>query len=467
MLHPEISAYIEQNRDAIVAILTRLASIPSVRGEASERAPFGRECRRALDETARIFAEYGIGSRISDDGCLIAEIGEGEQAIGIFAHSDVVPAGEDWTLTQPFEPREINGCLVGRGVHDNKSGITAALFASLAAKLCGFSSKIRIVVGSNEESGMADIAAYVENEPMPEVSLVPDCAFPVYRGEKGICRFYAVSRDKLEFIHDFSGGEAFNIVLGKASVALPDSDSIYAALESAANERLTLERESGEIRLKAEGISKHAALPDGSLNAALLAIRALIDSDILPEGDRKILESAKTLLENPEEMLGISATDPDFGRTTAANGIVSIRDGRLVLAFDIRFVQSDGNALLSTACEKLESLGFDAEPTRLSAGFKIPEDDPTLLALLRTYSEFTGDKSPKAALNAGGTYSRCLKNAFAVGTTLDWRGPCVLPSGHGGVHQPDEYLNIDGHLRAISLIAEMLLAIDMKVQNAD
>jgi acetylornithine deacetylase/succinyl-diaminopimelate desuccinylase-like protein len=35
-----------------------------------------------------------------------------------------------------------------------------------------------------------------------------------------------------------------------------------------------------------------------------------------------------------------------------------------------------------------------------------------------------------------------------------------MPQGHGGAHQSDEYINIDGFLQAIEITALMLLECD-------
>ncbi len=91
---------------------------------------------------------------------------------------------------------------MGRGVCDNKSGVTASLFAVEALKAlgCSLRSGIRLFVGSNEESGMEDIAAYHAVHQPPEASIVPDCAFPVYRGEKGCLRFWASPRENMTLL---------------------------------------------------------------------------------------------------------------------------------------------------------------------------------------------------------------------------------------------------------------------------
>ena len=89
----------------------------------------------------------------------------------MFAHADVVPPGDNWLFTSPFEPIEKDGFLIGRGVYDNKAGIMMALYAAKAIDLLNipFHSRLLIFTGSNEESGMKDIQAFAENENMPDI----------------------------------------------------------------------------------------------------------------------------------------------------------------------------------------------------------------------------------------------------------------------------------------------------------
>jgi acetylornithine deacetylase/succinyl-diaminopimelate desuccinylase-like protein len=51
----------------------------------------------------------------------------------LYAHYDVQPPGEGWTvITDPFDPKVVNGRLYGRGAADDKSGIIMHLGAAQA-----------------------------------------------------------------------------------------------------------------------------------------------------------------------------------------------------------------------------------------------------------------------------------------------------------------------------------------------
>ncbi len=464
MKNTAIREYLETRRDEITELLARLVKAPSVRSEAREGAPFGLECRRMLELTREIYAEYGYESRLSDGGYLVTEVGEGERSVGIFAHADVVPAGEGWTMCEPFEPLLADGILYGRGSADNKSAILISLFTAEALKALGIelSSRLILVTGSNEESGMADMPVYLAENTPPDVSLVPDGLCAVIRGEKGIMRFYATSRERLECVTDFHGGEALNVVLGNAEISFAYSDVLFAELSKIceSSERLTLSRDGG-IRIFAKGISSHASEPKGSLNAAKLILDALA-SVSLPERDRELLASAASLLDDDYgESFGSAAADDCLGRTTCVNATVSLEDGHLRLGFDVRFVGASPRAKIEAT---LDSLGFDCETVRDSVGYLHAEDDRFMNRILDVYRDLTGFKA-EAVTSGGGTYSRVLPRAYSVGDRLYSTTPHKLPKGHGSPHQPDEFVPISALLDQIAIIAETVVALDAELHG--
>lgn len=445
-----IKAYISDKRPFIESTLARLVRIPSVRSAPEPGAPYGRECRHVLDETAAIFRENGFAAEVSDDGYSLAHYGGGVRKIGVFGHADVVPVSDGWMLGEPFSAKLIGDFMIGRGTGDDKAGVVASLLAAMAIRDLGlpFAAELEIFTGSNEESGMGDICAYRDAHVLPEVSIVPDAAFPLYRGEKGILRFWAVSRRRFEDIISFEGGDAFNIVLGKASVGL-------RAPISVSGEGLTLS--DGGKTLSATGLSKHAALPEGSKNAAFMLAGAL--EKVVCANDRAVLSALLELAGNYCEGLGVAEDDPIFGKNTSATGMVRLRDGRLAVSFDVRYAPCTDDPV-RTVRERLDKLGFDCEIESDRPGFIIGDDNEFLKLLLSVYSECTGAVDPKPCVNGGGTYARYLKNAFGIASACWRRPPFDLPAGHGGCHQPDEYVAIDGIADAAAILAYMLLRID-------
>src|SRR5699024_10557105 len=110
-----------------------------------------------------------------------------ESQLDILAHLDVVPAGEGWTVTEPFEPVEKDGRLYGRGTADDKGPAVAALYALRAVKELGIPLKkrVRLILGTDEECGSSDIQHYYAVEKEAPMTFSPDGAFPVVNIEKG------------------------------------------------------------------------------------------------------------------------------------------------------------------------------------------------------------------------------------------------------------------------------------------
>ena len=110
LLEQKIDAFLQENRDNIVNDLIKMSRIPAVRGEAEEGAPFGKDVARSLEVCAQVARDMGFETTLySDSGYAVTTFGEGEKSIGFFGHADVVPAGDGWTMCEPFEPTVIDG----------------------------------------------------------------------------------------------------------------------------------------------------------------------------------------------------------------------------------------------------------------------------------------------------------------------------------------------------------------------
>lgn len=121
-----------------------------------------------------------------------AEVGEGEEIIGILGHIDVVPPGNlDLWNYNPFYPVVENGKLYGRGSQDDKGPILTALYAVKALMNLGivFNKRIRFIFGTDEENLWRDMKEYIKKEERPNIGFSPDSVFPVIYAEKGLLQF--------------------------------------------------------------------------------------------------------------------------------------------------------------------------------------------------------------------------------------------------------------------------------------
>ncbi|MBO6019597.1 MAG: M20/M25/M40 family metallo-hydrolase, partial [Clostridia bacterium] len=231
-----VNGYLAERRADVVRDLSRLIRVPSVRSDPEPGAPYGAACLAGLSEAIALFRENGFDAKASEGNYYgIATYGEGDRSVGLFGHTDVVPVGDGWEYCPPFEPAEIDGCLVGRGSVDNKAAIVISLYVMRAVRDLSLpiGGKLVAFIGAAEETGMEDVASFVRENPMPDFSLVPDNDYPVSLGEKGICRFYVRSRDRFSDILSFAGGLAFNVVLDRAEITLRADSAVARALPGA------------------------------------------------------------------------------------------------------------------------------------------------------------------------------------------------------------------------------------------
>ena len=473
MLHKaydeQICAWLEAHRSEIVAELIALARIPSVRSEPLPGAPFGQECARVLDAAADLFARLGFTPRTEQErGYALGFSGSGEKVMGFFGHADVVPAGEGWRYTQPFDPIEKDGLLIGRGVADNKAGVIAAAYtvALLRSLNLPVRSRLMVYAGSNEETGMGDVQAFAATERCPDISFVPDVTFPCALGQISKTSLWVRCCTPFTAIRDFSGGIGVSAVMPDAYVTMEPSPALETWLrqETAQNDALTLTvLPDGALQLHAKGISAHAAHPADGINAGLLAAKVLRRCDALPESDRAILAAYHDLLGDVYGSgLGVTYTDPLFGRRTCVNGMAATENGCLRVSMDARSGPKQPTQQLEDQLRQVwDDHGWDIAEMSTRPGYFVPEGSPVPELLRSICRDVTGEDRP-TYIGLAGTYSCWLPNSYTVGARapLEREVSLAFPAGYGGAHQPDEYLDIDGLLQAIRILAHTTLQCD-------
>lgn len=181
-----LSDKIDEYREELLRSIVEVVNIPSIKGEPGDDAPFGKEPKRALEKALQIARNLGFQTHIVDNCVGYAQYGEGEDYIGVVGHLDVVDEGEGWKFP-PFSGHIEDGKMYGRGVLDNKGPIMSALYGLYAIKESGLkiNKPVRIIFGTNEETGFGDIPHYLGKEKPPIMGFTPDCKYPVVYGERG------------------------------------------------------------------------------------------------------------------------------------------------------------------------------------------------------------------------------------------------------------------------------------------
>ncbi|MCI9321295.1 MAG: M20/M25/M40 family metallo-hydrolase [Lachnospiraceae bacterium] len=232
--------------------------------------------------------------------------------------------------------------------------------------------------------------------------------------------------------------------------------------------RITVEREAGKIRIGASGESRHSAFPEGSVNAVHELLKFLSGLTSLPEKDRKLFGKLAYLSqEYYGEHMGIAGSDEVSGRTTCAATVLKLKEGRVSLHFNIRYVISeDGEKLSALLSGKAEEKELLWETERNSAPNYFPKEHPAVGILTDLYNEITGGNA-EAFVMGGGTYARKLPRAFAYGVggmkqseeDIRIKESLFLP-GHGGAHEPDEGLNVRLLTEAMKIYTMAVIALN-------
>lgn len=182
ILNDKINEFEGQMIDHIVEVV----KIPSLESEPAENAPFGIEVNNALLKALEISEGLGFKTKNIDGYMGYAQFGEGDDYVAVVGHLDVVPTEEGW-INPPFSGHIENGKIYSRGILDNKGPIMSALYGLYAIKEAKLklTKPVRIIFGTDEESGFEDLTYYLTKEKPPIMGFTPDCKYPVVYGERG------------------------------------------------------------------------------------------------------------------------------------------------------------------------------------------------------------------------------------------------------------------------------------------
>lgn len=140
----------------------------------------------AQSDTARA-GTFGLKPAILENKVVYVDMNDCPAQLDILAHVDVVPAGDGWSVTEPFVPLLRDGKLYGRGTCDDKGPAVAALYAMRAVRELNIPLKynVRLILGADEETGCRDTDCYYSHFKEAPCSYSPDGEYPVINLEKG------------------------------------------------------------------------------------------------------------------------------------------------------------------------------------------------------------------------------------------------------------------------------------------
>ncbi|MBR2661649.1 MAG: dipeptidase PepV [Clostridia bacterium] len=449
---------IDSYREQYVETLQRWIRIPSVKGEAEDGAPFGREVRRMLDTASADAKALGFDVREFDGYACDVTLGGAEEKIAVLGHLDVVPVGDGWTKP-PFDALIENGRIYGRGTNDDKGPALAALFAMKAIRDAGIPLKkgIRLILGCDEESGWEDMAYYGAHEQIPDVGFSPDASFPLINTEKGMLglELRAPAAEGGLKILEFATGDRVNVIPGECR-ALVEGNADTAARVKAYAERTglpyTAETTDRGVLITATGIPGHSAYPEGKRNA--IGMMLLLLKELGAEGPVATLAEAVGL-ESDGKSLGCACRDEVSEGLTCNMGILRLENGAWYGTLDMRCpVTADQEKLRDSAIARLP--GFSVETATMKPPHHVPAESELVTNLLAAYEEETGLEG-KPMSTGGGTYAKVLKQGVAFGA--------LFPDEEDLAHQADEYEEIDRLMLAMKIYANALIRLASESMN--
>lgn len=463
MIRNRIETYFTAHQPQMIEDLMALIEIPSVRGETQEGMPFGIGPAMALKKAMELMEARGLSVKSYGDCVATGDLTDLESGLDILAHLDVVPAADNWTVCQPFEPVIVDGCLYGRGSIDDKGPAIAALYAMTCVRELGVPLKrnVRLILGTDEECGSGDLEHYYAVEKEAPMTFTPDANFPLINMEKGrLCgeidgKFRA--DDTLPYIASADSGLKSNVipetaqavVVGLSEEALKPylaaaAEKTGAAFEAAA--------EQGAVNIIAKGVGGHAAYPETANNALTALLELLVTLPLADSEGFRQLKALQKLVPHGDyygAAMGVAMEDEISGKLTLSADLLHLDETGLYLCFDSRCpVCSNDENTRQAAMKRISDGGLTMRETTMVLPHYVSADSAFVRTLLKVYEDWTGIHG-EAESTGGGTYVHDLKNGVAFG--------CEMAGIDNHLHGADEFITLDQLMLSAKIFTQAIL----------
>jgi succinyl-diaminopimelate desuccinylase len=458
-----LDTIVERNTGIMVSSVQELVRVRSVAGEPAPEAPTGTGPRDALVLALRIAERLGLSTVNLDNYAGYAEFGNGPEYVAALGHVDVVPEGEGWAHP-PYGGEIYDGKIYGRGSLDDKGPALAALFGARAVMESGLplARRVRVIFGTDEETGDLDIPYYLSREPRPVAGFTPDADFPVVFAEKGI--LWIELEKKLStpahgtVVTSIAGGTAVNMVpdAATAEIRTVHPDMTLKKCSEDPRESCSLidtKVGKGKIEIRALGESAHASTPEEGKNAIQELLSFLGDQKLSPGGMTDAIRFfCRTLgKETDGKSFDLALKDEVSGALTLNAGMIDAGPEHFRLTLDIRYPVTIGlDRVLGLVRAKARDGGFSVRVVKHQPPLHYPVDSELVTKLAGVYREATGDMTPPVAIG-GGTYARRMPNTVAFGP--------YRPGSKPPIHRQDECIAIDELVALAKIYARAIYAL--------
>ncbi|WP_216828630.1 dipeptidase PepV [Alkalihalobacterium elongatum] len=456
-----------KRKDDLLLDLTNLLKIESTKDleTASPAEPMGKNIAKALDYMLTLSDQQGFYTKNHEGFYGFAEFGtSNSEHIAVLCHIDVVPATGQWT-SPPFEPTIREGKLYARGAIDDKGPTMAAFYAVKVLNELQLPLKrnVRIIFGTDEESGMSCMKKYREVEERPIAGFAPDATFPIINAEKGQIHVKCVMNYRSEPDHSssspftlfsFTSGTRANMVPETATATICGDVTTIAEKFTSFLESYDLNGESttdhDKLRLELKGVSAHSMEPFKGINAAVYLAHFLSTFEFDQNGKEYLSFISDTFYEDHYgKVLGIAHTDEITGPLTVNPAIFHYEPGAEgTVQLNIRYpVTGHFETIEREIKNTLDTSLFTISEIRNKNPHHVDKDTAMIRSLQQAYQEETGEE-PTLLSSGGNTYASLLPNCVAYGA--------VFPGKVMTAHQKDEYIEVEDLLRATAIYAKAI-----------
>ena len=457
----ELNKLIDDMKEDIVKSTQEIIKIKSTESEAKPGMPYGEGVSNALECALNTAKRLGLHTVNLDGYVGYAEYGQGEDYVLALGHLDIVPAGDGW-IYPPYGAEIHDGKMYGRGTTDDKGPIMATLFGLKAIKDANLpvSKRIRVLFGTNEETGSKELDHYLEKEKPPVAGFTPDADYPIINGEKGITIFditkdFNSKSDGEKYIKYIRGGQVANMVPDycEAGIISSNARSIVKSLEEFTKDndiKLSAVVNKNLIIIKSVGESAHGSLPELGTNAIMQLLAFLGTIDIGSNETSELIEflNKNIGMETHGESFGVCLEDKNSGKLSFNVGTINMDRNSASITLNLRYpVTNKLEDMMDPFNKKINGTGLKIEKFVHQKPLYFSPDNPIIKTLQKVYTEQTGEEAKLLSIG-GGTYAKEMPNIVAFGP--------MFPGEPDTIHKQNEYITIDNLIENAKIYAHAL-----------
>ena len=359
-----------------------------------------------------------------------------------------------------------SGKIYGRGAIDDKGPVISSLYAMKAIKdNLKINSRVRLILGVNEEKDWKCINYYKEHAESPTVGFSPDANFPCIYAEKGIATIF-IKEDyekyknlPIQIKKIDCANNAINVVpkycsvnlnLNLEKISMENVCNVLVKIIQDKNLDISYTSSNSEICLTAQGVQAHAAHPELGKNAISQMLILLSDLYTNFDINLSILKFFKTRIgmEYNGKTLGTSISD-ESGALTLNVGKFEFSENNIQIGLNLRIpVNTSIDSVLNQIKNTCITYNLESFIAGRQEPLYVPKEDPLIKTLCSIYNKYTNSNLSPIPIG-GGTYARAFKNCVSFGANF--------PGDIDMCHQANEFVDINKLILACKIYADAIL----------